>query len=476
MRIPPPIDDRLPTVIGKDQGEIVKRSKAVLGLLAASALVVAACGSDSKSSSTTGATATTAAGATTTAGGAATTAGGAATTAATTAGTGGGTVPMAAPVAADPSKSPVTVGFHNLEGGAISLPEIREGFESGMNYVNEELGGINGHPMKAEICKLDVTPESSVNCGNQFVEKNVVMAVQGVDVAADAMLPVIKQAGITEFGFYPFTGGVDKAVGDAYFSLFSQEEGFAADLVTQQKLGAKKEAVVQADLPAAHTFFDTVAKPTAAKLGMDIAPFYYPTQADWTTLAATILASNPDAVSLPAAEDSVCLAAVPALRSAGFKGYIHASSCSEIIDKLDAATLTNVISHNEFYYPTFTSIPAKAQSDIDTYMKYIKRDFPDFKSLVYTQLGFHVAVQAADILRQMPGDPITAKDVHDNIAKAKGGEFFRDSNNGYDCSKPSWPGTTACGTGLIFTKITADKAKEPLPDQPVDVSGVRPTS
>ena len=43
--------------------------------------------------------------------------------------------------------------------------------------------------------------------------------------------------------------------------------------------------------------------------------------------------------------------------------------------------------------------------------------------------------------------------------------------------KPSCtPGATACGTGLIFTKITADRAKEPLPDQPVDVSSVRPAS
>ena len=109
-------------------------------------------------------------------------------------------------------------------------------------------------------------------------------------------------------------------------------------------------------------------------------------------------------------------------------------------------------------------------------MKYIKRDFPNFTSLVYTQLGFHVAVQAADILRQIPGDEITAKDVKDNIATTKGGEFFRDADNGYDCSKPSWPGATACGTGLIFTKITADRAKEPLPDQPVDVSSVRPAS
>src|SRR2546423_1916498 len=65
-----------------------------------------------------------------------------------------GTAPTkAAPVKADASKPAVLVGYHNLEGGAISLPEIRQGFESGLNYVNEELGGINGRPLTADYCK-----------------------------------------------------------------------------------------------------------------------------------------------------------------------------------------------------------------------------------------------------------------------------------------------------------------------------------
>ncbi|MFV0309375.1 MAG: hypothetical protein ACK5OX_16720, partial [Desertimonas sp.] len=63
---------------------------------------------------------------------------------------------------ADESLDPVVVGFHNLEGGAISLPGIRAGFEQGVRYVNERLGGINGHPLEVEACNVDITPESSV--------------------------------------------------------------------------------------------------------------------------------------------------------------------------------------------------------------------------------------------------------------------------------------------------------------------------
>ena len=65
--------------------------------------------------------------------------------------------------------------------------------------------------MEAETCNLDVTPESSVNCANQFVEKNVVVAVQGVDVAADAALPIWKQAGLVDIAFAGFTPGAERS-------------------------------------------------------------------------------------------------------------------------------------------------------------------------------------------------------------------------------------------------------------------------
>ncbi|MDQ1423280.1 MAG: branched-chain amino acid transport system substrate-binding protein [Acidimicrobiaceae bacterium] len=440
------------------RGKIVT-SRALIGVCLAGGLLFAACGSSSKSGSGATTTIKAAAGATTTAAGTPTSSGAAPTT--------------AAPQKADPSKSEVLIGYHNLEDGQISLPEIRLGFDSGINYVNEELGGINGHPVKVDYCHLDVTPESSVNCANQFVEKNVVLAVQGVDVAADAALPILKQAGIAEVGFFAFSPAMNKAKGDAFFTLFANEDNYAGDLYTQQKLGAKSEAVVMADLPTSHSLDTDVIQPTAKKLGMTATAYYYPTTTDWTTFAATVLAKSPDAVSFPAAEDTVCLAAIPALRGAGFTGYIHASSCSEIIDKLDAKTLDKVINHNEFYYPTMTSIPAKAQQDLNTFMKYIKRDHPDFKSYVYTQLGFHIAVQAADMMRQVTGD-LTAQNIKAKLPTTSGESFFRDAGDRYDCSKGNWPGTTACSSSEFFTKVTADKKKELLPNQPPDLSSVRP--
>ncbi|MDQ1425385.1 MAG: branched-chain amino acid transport system substrate-binding protein [Acidimicrobiaceae bacterium] len=443
----------------------MRNTRALLALGAAGALIVAACGS---SKSGGGGAATTVAAVTTTnsaSSGATTTAAGGAT---------GGATTTAAPQQADSSKPPVLVGFHNLEGGAVvSLPEIRQAFESGVKYVNEELGGINGRPMKAETCNLDVTPESSVNCANQFVEKNVVVAVQGVDVAADAALPIWKQAGLVDIAFAGFTPGLNQSRGAAFVTLFDSRDILAQNLIMQQKLGAKNVAEVQEDLASTKAYYSTVEKPTADKLGLGLQPFYYSATTDWATLAATILSTNPDGIDFPAAQDSVCLAAIPALRSAGFTKTIHASSCAEYVDKLPVDQVDGIINHNEFYYPTMTNIPPKAQHDIDIFQKYMKRDVPGLKSLVYGELGFHIAVQAADMLRQVKGD-ITPQSVRDTMPTTKGPMFFRET--GYDCSKNFWPpDSAACSGEVIYTKANKDRKKDVLPINPIDVSPVRPT-
>ena len=148
------------------------------------------------------------------------------------------------------------------------------------------------------------------------------------------------------------------------------------------------------------------------------------------------------------------------------------SSCAEYVDKLPVEQVDGIINHNEFYYPTMTNIPAKAQHDIDIFEKYMKRDVPDLKSLVYGELGFHIAVQAADMLRQVKGD-ITPQTVRGHDADDQGPDVL--------------PGDRlrlleellAAGLGRmlrrgIYTRANKDRKKDVLDINPIDVSAVRP--
>jgi branched-chain amino acid transport system substrate-binding protein len=454
------------------------RTRSLAALAAVTVLALAACGGDDDSddgasATTSGAETTAAAGTDTTDAGTATTAGGSDTTAADDGGDDEGAAPGSTVGPADDSLEPVVVGFHNLEGGVISLPQIREGFEQGVRYVNERQGGINGHPLEIESCNVDITPESSVNCANQFVEKGVVAAVQGVDVAADAALPILQQADTAEIAFFPFSPAVNKAQGDAFITLFSTEEVYAASLITLQELGAQTVAELIVDLPSGKAAYEEAVAPTAEKLGLDVTPFYYvQASVDWTTFAATVMATNPDAIDMVAPTDADCTAAVQAFESAGYEGIIHAGSCVEFRSSLDQAMVEGVINHNNFYETGMDDIPAKVQGDLDIYREYMEEGAPDAIDTVYGPLGFSIAVDAASMLRQVPEADLDPAGVKAALVNATGTKFFTESP--YDCAAPTWPGTSACGSEVLFSRNLGDGKLEILEFAPVDISPVVP--
>jgi branched-chain amino acid transport system substrate-binding protein len=368
--------------------------------------------------------------------------------------------------AADPSKSKVLIGWHNLEGGSISLPDYRIGYEQGIKYVNEQKGGINGHPLESFNCKTDGTPDSSVNCANQFVEKKVVLAVQGADFGADAMLPILRSAKLTDVVSFPLTPGINTAQGDVVTLQGSSQEGYASSSVQLQNLGAKKISFVMVEAPASHAAYDGIIKPANDKLGLESKVFYAAAGSDMAVTAQSALAFKPDAIVSLLSSDTIAF--IPAVRSQGFTGYITAGANVEVIPQLDAKTLDKVIFNTPFFLPEFASIPAAAQPDLAAFAKYMEGT-PSTKNTTQRQTGFYTAVMAADLLQQTKAEPLTAEAVHTFAPTWKGDrEFFR--SNGWDCSKPTWPGTTACGSGYIYATPGPDKKLAPLPNQPVDVS------
>ena len=377
---------------------------------------------------------------------------------------------------ADSSLEPVTIGFQSALNGAFALPDVKTGFDAGLKFVNERLGGVDGHPLEAVTCGTDGTPDASVDCGNQFVQKKVVLSTLGFDFGADAILPVLKGAGIAEYGYQAITPGLNSAVGQAFFTLPSQQESFSSDLVMHDGLGADSLASVLPDVPSMHDGFDNVIKPAADKLGLKVKAFYYPTPTDWASFAATVLSTNPSAVTVYA-PDSDTLAAIPAFRGAGFTGVIDASTSTSIINKLPAATLDKVVFTTQYFSDEYaeSALSDKVAADLAAFNTYVK---PTDKTIInYAQIGFYLAVQAADALRQIAkatGEPLTAASVLENLPNTKGSMFFRDST--YDCSAPTWPGTTSCSEGLYYAEVDEDGKLTPLENSPIDVSEVRPAS
>jgi branched-chain amino acid transport system substrate-binding protein len=141
-----------------------RTSAGACALMLAGTLVLAACGSSAKSPSSSGSSS--AAGPT------------------STAGTGsyhpvsdyaafvGGTGK------ADNSKSPIEIGVVNQQGGTVDIaPEWTNGTALAADFLNNEAGGIDGHPVKLVTCAIPDTTSAAQQCGQQFANDNNIQSV-----------------------------------------------------------------------------------------------------------------------------------------------------------------------------------------------------------------------------------------------------------------------------------------------------------
>jgi ABC-type branched-subunit amino acid transport system substrate-binding protein len=83
----------------------------------------------------------------------------------------------AKPGKADPSLSPIAVGFVNVQGGAQSFPQATVGAQAAVKMINEEFGGIDGHPLKLVTCFVANAEEEGQRCGQQMANDDSVKVV-----------------------------------------------------------------------------------------------------------------------------------------------------------------------------------------------------------------------------------------------------------------------------------------------------------
>jgi branched-chain amino acid transport system substrate-binding protein len=97
---------------------------------------------------------------------------------------------------ANPKLSPIYVGVVNQQGGSEDIaPEWTTGAELAQSYLNDDLGGIDGHPVKLVTCFIPDTVSNAESCGQQMANDSQVSAVAvgpitiGNSALEDAMAP-----------------------------------------------------------------------------------------------------------------------------------------------------------------------------------------------------------------------------------------------------------------------------------------------
>ncbi|NYJ08696.1 ABC transporter substrate-binding protein [Petropleomorpha daqingensis] len=363
------------------------------------------------------------------------------------------------------SGDPITIGVQSLDTGAVAYPQSTYGAKAAEWYVNNKMGGINGHPLKIDVCSGDGTPETGVSCANHFVSSNAPVVFDAYDgTSIGAMVPILSEAHIPIVGTLAGQGVAEAAPYGTAFYFSGPLETSALGMVTAlHDDGAKSAALAVTDAPSSHGYVDKLVAPLGKVLGVDVTAVY--TTADnmnFQVLAQTELASNPDVAGLIALPEDGCTGLIEALKQGGFDGTLFAGSCSQFIDELGGKAEGTIVQPRLWVPLSYDNAPKGIQEQLDAFADAMKQVGYEDQQSARSLYSFAGIINLAKILSDMKGE-ITNTAVTQAMEAVK--DFQTYLGPKVTCDGQQWPDRPgACSHEAIFFKVTKDGTLTPVND------------
>jgi branched-chain amino acid transport system substrate-binding protein len=228
--------------------------------------------------------------------------------------------------AADSSKSPVTIGWVNQQGGPLGFPAATDGAQAAVKYVNSHLGGIGGHPLALSTCFVAANETEGNACGLKLVnDSNVKAVLYGTLFAGNQSFQAVNK------GQKPVLMGnsinpVDSSAQNVYIydgnpsSIFGGLASYVASVLKAKKVSViyPQDAQSSAGVATLKKALDSVNVALTA-VGFD------PSSTNLTSAAVAAGAQTADVVIPLVSTPPACIAAAKALGSLGIKAPIVAT-------------------------------------------------------------------------------------------------------------------------------------------------------
>jgi branched-chain amino acid transport system substrate-binding protein len=232
--------------------------------------------------------------------------------------------------AANSSLPPVTIGYINEQGDANPPGALAStGAQMAVNYINKELGGVDGHPLKLDTC-FTTTEEQGTTCADQFLANKSLplIATGGLVVGSQSFFNTLQ-------GKIPVIDGVAATTTDAVqkntFILFGDTTHVLGPMGTYatQVLHAKTAAIIYPQTPGLAPGATAIQQGLkAAGVQVTMAPFPV-SSTNLTSVLAAAHASTADMV-IPYADATDCVNLAKALTQQGItdaKKIVSAPLC-----------------------------------------------------------------------------------------------------------------------------------------------------
>src|SRR5262249_39750291 len=112
-----------------------------------------------------------------------------------------------------------------------------------VKYVNEYKGGLNGHPIKVDVCATDGQPATTAKCANKLVAEKPVAILGATDING-AAFPIYARAKLAYIGGANITPAEATAPNSVIFNDMAQSDNVDLGTYAVEKLGAKKVAII----------------------------------------------------------------------------------------------------------------------------------------------------------------------------------------------------------------------------------------
>ncbi|MEV0549056.1 ABC transporter substrate-binding protein [Nocardia salmonicida] len=354
--------------------------------------------------------------------------------------------------------APIKIGLFNPSKGPATQAGVTTGRNAAVEYINNQIGGINGRPIEIVDCGIDNTsPESTISCANQFVQAGVVAAVDGYNAESAAAMPILTSAAIPLIGQIPFNTATGAVPENRVFFGPPPAAFLVGFLQSLKQAGKNSLTLVNSDLPQAHQVFDGLLTPLGKQLGIEVKSAYYPPAGpNFTALASTIADGSPAAGGLMTApNDNTCNKLAQALKSVKYSGTVFLAACTEYVDVMGAQAVGAQSYSPVWLPPAIDSAPEPAKSNLKTAEQFI--DNAGGTAGFYAYGTFATLVDLAKALTSAPPAEFTGPAILTALKGLVDYQSFLGPK--LNCGKATTPN---CTTDMLLFEVTGDKKTTPV--------------
>jgi len=363
--------------------------------------------------------------------------------------------------------TPYTFGMINDETGAVTFPEARQGAIAAVNYVNNYLDGINGHPIVIDSCIGDGTPATAARCANQLVADHPLAILGAADVGGPASIPIYAHANLAYLGGIPFTPVPETASNSIQFWSVSVGDNAAAAVYAAKTLGIKSVAIVyfsnaqgESLLPQITPVFKAAGVTTVKDIPLS------PTSPDPSPQAALVEGSGAQLayVDIP----NGCGNVLKALKSVGYSGKLMG------IDPCSAPPVIAAAAGGA--EGMYIASPFQLQSGSSTQAQLFQAAMNKWAApgtLIdsISTAGFATVMNVQQVLSTISGTPTTST----ILAAFKSGTHSNFLSHPYTCNGQALKGAPAiCNDYYLMDEIQNGKETQPDPTDWVTSKGYFP--